>query len=117
MLMDWVTILLPGISSVLSGIILYKFKEKNSVDKEDQKERIKRQNALENAIKCMLRDRMIQAYNYHIKSGHSVQRDEYNNFVDMATAYETLSGGNGYIKTIVDKYTNAPLAGKEGEIL
>lgn len=115
--MDFMTILLPGIPSLISGIILYKFKEKNNADQENLKEQKIRQTALENAIKCLLRDRLIQAYNYHIKSGHSVQRDEYTSFVDMADAYETLSGSNGYIETIVEKYTNAPLKGKEGEIL
>lgn len=115
--MDWLPIILPVIPSLLSGVLLYVFKEKSDSDKKNLETQKIKQTALENAIKCLLRDRLIQAYNYHIKNEHSVQRDEYNSFVDMAAAYETLSGGNGYIKTIVEKYTKAPLKGKEGEIL
>ncbi|WP_288802918.1 hypothetical protein [uncultured Dialister sp.] len=76
-----------------------------------------RQRAMENAVKCLLRDRLIIAYNYHIKQGHSVQRDEYRSTLDMGEAYEKMSGKNGYIARILEEYRNAPLAGKEGEIL
>lgn len=117
MLMDWLPIILPMIPSLLSGILLYVFKEKSDSDKKNLETQKMRQMALENAIKCLLRDRLIQAYNYHIKNEHSVQRDEYTSFIDMAKAYGTLSGENGYIETIVEKYTKAPLKGKEGEIL
>lgn len=76
-----------------------------------------RQRAMENAVKCLLRDRIIQAYNYHIKHGHSIQRDEYRSTLDMGDAYNALDGKNGYIHKILDVYKEAPLGGKEGEIL
>nr|DAH24433.1 MAG TPA: hypothetical protein [Caudoviricetes sp.] len=76
-----------------------------------------RQRAMENAVKCLLRDRIITAYNYHIKQGHSIQRDEFRSMLDMGEAYEKMSGKNGYITRIIDEYRDAPLGGKEGEIL
>lgn len=76
-----------------------------------------RQRAMENAVKCLLRDRIIQAYNYHIKHGHSIQRDEYRSTLDMGDAYNALDGKNGYIHKIIEVYKEAPLGGKEGEIL
>ena len=76
-----------------------------------------RQKAQENAIKCLLRDRMIQGYNYHIKQNHTIQRDEYNSFMDMAEAYLKLKGPNGYLDKIIDDYRDSPLNGKEKETL
>lgn len=76
-----------------------------------------RQKAIENAVKCLLRDRILQAYNYHVMGRHSIQRDEYNAVMDMITAYSHLKGKNGYMEKIAKEYEESGIEGKEGMIL
>lgn len=72
----------------------------------------KRQDALEEGVKCLLRDRIIQAHRYHVVEGHEVSAEEYNSGRDMIASYLTLKGSNGYIEHIAEEYEKAPISGQ-----
>ena len=69
-----------------------------------------RQQALEEGLKCLLRDRIIAAHRYHVIEGHEVSHEEYNAMADMIASYTALKGANGYIERIAKEYTEAPVA-------
>lgn len=69
-----------------------------------------RQEAFEEGLKCLLRDRIIAAHHYHIIEGHEVSHEEYNAMADMIASYTALKGANGYIERIAKEYTEAPVA-------
>lgn len=72
----------------------------------------KRQDALEEGVKCLLRDRIIQAYRHHVVDGHEVSAEEYTSSEDMIKSYKVLKGGNGYIERIAEEYERSPIDGQ-----
>jgi hypothetical protein len=68
-----------------------------------------RQEAFEEGLKCLLRDRIIAAHRRHIIEGQAVTHEEYNSMQDMIKSYLALKGSNGYIERIAKEYTDAPV--------
>lgn len=71
-----------------------------------------RQDALEEGVKCLLREQIIQAHRYHVIEGHEISSEEYNSGSDMIASYLTLKGSNGYIEHIAEEYEKAPISGQ-----
>ena len=72
-MMEWLTLILTGISSVLSGvlsgILLWKFKQRTVAEKAEKDEAEKKHTALVQGVVAMLRDRLIDVMDYHIDAG------------------------------------------------
>lgn len=71
-----------------------------------------RQDALEDGVKCLLREQIIHAHRYHVVQGHEISSEEYNSGKDMIASYLTLKGSNGYIEHIAKEYEDAPISGQ-----
>lgn len=69
----------------------------------------KRQDALEEGVKCLLRDRIIQGHRYHVVSGNAVSDEEYSSVQNMIECYKTLKGKNGFIEHIAAEYIKSPI--------
>lgn len=102
--MDWVTILLSGLSSLLTGILLYKFRERNEADKKERTEQQKKHEALAMGVVAMLRDRLIDTMDYHIKAGW-VPVDKADVVTRMFQAYHNL-GGNDVVSHTYQRFIN-----------
>lgn len=73
------------------------------------KKRAKRDDALEEGVKCLLRDRIIQGHRYHVVSGNAVSDEEYSSVQNMIECYKTLKGKNGFIDHIAVEYIKSPI--------
>ena len=89
-------------SVVLNIILLYGFK--SYIGK--QKETEKRQNAIENGLRSLLRDRIIQSCFKYTKQGH-VPIEELDNVTSMFQAYQDLNG-NGAAEAIYKRFLTLP---------
>ena len=89
-------------SVVLNIILLYGFK--NYISK--QKETERRQNAIENGLRSLLRDRIIQSCFKYTKQGH-VPIEELDNVTAMFNAYKDLNG-NGATEAIYNRFLTIP---------
>lgn len=72
----------------------------------------KRQDAIEEGVKCLLREQIIQAHRYHVVKGNGLTPDEYNSGRDMIECYCVLQGRNGYMERIAKEYQDAPISGQ-----
>lgn len=104
--MDSVTILLSGLSSLLTGILLYKFRERNEADKKALEEQRKKQGALAMGVVAMLRDRLIDTMDYHIKVGW-VAVEKADVVTRMFLAYHNL-GGNDVVSHSYQRFMDLP---------
>ena len=104
--MELVTFLLPGISSLLSGIILYKFRERNEADKKERDEQKKKQDALVMGVVSILRDRLIDVMDYYVSAGW-VAVDKADMVTRMYQAYHNL-GGNDVVSHTYKRFIGLP---------
>lgn len=104
--MDWVTIVLSGSSSLLTGVLLYKFRERNDFDRKEREDQKLKQEALADGVVAMLRDRLMDAMDLSIRSGW-VAVDKAEIVSRMFTAYHNL-GGNGIVSHTYAKFADLP---------
>ena len=103
-MMEWLTLILTGISSVLSGvlsgILLWKFKQRTVAEKAEKDEAEKKHTALVQGVVAMLRDRLIDVMDYHIDAGWCpVHKVEVIN--KMYLSYHDLGGNDIVSKTCI----------------
>ena len=108
--MEWLTLILTGISSVLSGvlsgILLWKFKQRTVAEKAEKDEAEKKHTALVQGVVAMLRDRLIDVMDYHIDTGWCpVHKGEVIN--KMYLSYHDL-GGNDIVSKTYQRFVNLP---------
>lgn len=89
-------------SVVLNIVLLYGFKR--YIDK--QKDTEKRQNAIENGLRSLLRDRIVRTCISYTKQGH-VPVEELEIVTDMFEAYKELKG-NGATEAIYKRFLTLP---------
>lgn len=89
-------------SVVLNIVLLYGFKR--YIDK--QKDTEKRQNAIENGLRSLLRDRIVRSCISYTKQGH-VPVEELEIVTDMFEAYKELKG-NGATEAIYKRFLTLP---------
>ena len=89
-------------SVVINIVILYGFKQ--YMKKQQNAE--KRQNAIENGLRSLLRDRIIQSCFKFTKQGH-VPIEELDNVTAMFNAYQDLNG-NGAAEAIYKRFLTLP---------
>lgn len=116
-MMEWITLILTGISSVLSGvlsgILLWKFKQRTVVEQAEKDEAEKKHTALVQGVVAMLRDRLIDVMDYHIDAGWCpVHKVEVIN--KMYLSYHDL-GGNDIVSKTYQRFVNLPHQPGDGE--
>lgn len=116
-MMEWLTLILTGISSVLSGvlsgILLWKFKQRTVVEQAEKDEAEKKHTALVQGVVAMLRDRLIDVMDYHIDAGWCpVHKVEVIN--KMYLSYHDL-GGNDIVSKTYQRFVNLPHQPGDGE--
>lgn len=116
-MMEWLTLILTGISSVLSGvlsgILLWKFKQRTVAEKAEKDEAEKKHTALVQGVVAMLRDRLIDVMDYHIDAGWCpVHKVEVIN--KMYLSYHDL-GGNDIVSKTYQRFVNLPHQPGDGE--
>lgn len=89
-------------SVVLNIVLLYGFKR--YIDR--QKDTEKRQNAIENGLRSLLRDRIVRTCISYTKQGH-VPVEELEIVTDMFEAYKELKG-NGATEAIYKRFLTLP---------
>lgn len=89
-------------SVILNIVLLYGFKR--YVEKQRNAE--KRQNAIENGLRSLLRDRVVQSCLKYTKQGH-VPVEELDNITGMFEAYKDLNG-NGAAEAIYKRFLTLP---------
>ena len=89
--------------SVILNIVLLWFFRKYS-DKQDFQH--KKQEAYENGVRSLLRDRIVQNCIKYSQIGH-VPMEEYDNITKMFEAYKAL-GGNGTTQNLFDQFMHLP---------
>lgn len=89
-------------SVVINIVLLYAFNKYN----DRQKESYKKQVAVENGLRSLLRDRIIHCSLHHIKQGH-VTVEDVDNVTSLYNAYKDL-GGNGAVKNVYNQLLSLP---------
>lgn len=105
----WLPSLIAGLSAVVVALIESNASKERKKEKDErekaQKER-KRSNDVENGVKCLLRDRIIERYNKYMGQKF-IPIYGMENVEDMYDAYHDL-GGNGTITKLVDELKKLP---------
>lgn len=97
-------------SVVINIILLYAFNRYN----DKQKETYKKQIAIENGLRSLLRDRIIYQSLHHIKVG-LVSVEDIDNITSLYNAYKDLNG-NGAVDNVYNKLLSLPTVTLHSEI-
>ena len=74
---------------------------------------IQDQQSIKIGVQAILRDRLIQSYNYHITIGHCSIHDR-DSIVNMYEQYDKL-GANGVMDGLIDEILALPVVNKSGK--
>lgn len=99
-------ILLAGIPSLLSGILLYEYKRQTSDRENEQEEKLKRHDAVVKGVEALLRDRLIQGLEFNLSQGYATI-STVEAFTMMYSAYSDL-GGNGIVTHMYKSFLELP---------
>lgn len=102
-----ISIGLSVISSVLAFMLNNSIKENKSLRDEKKKEVDTRNNAIQEAILCLLRDKLIHLHDRYVAEGH-IPSYAYENWCKMYKVYTAL-GGNGLIVGMNDDIMELPI--------
>ena len=89
-------------SVVINIVLLYAFNKYN----DRQKESYKKQVAIENGLRSLLRDRIIHCSLHYIKQGH-ITIEDVDNITSLYNAYKDL-GGNGAVTNVYNQLLSLP---------
>ena len=107
--------IVPVIASAAIGYIFHKIKKRDeirdSVEAERDKAILAREQAINQSLRALCRDRILQGYRYYRQHG-GVSAQDLESMNKLYNAYHSL-GGNGTITTIYDKICALPI--KEGD--
>ena len=104
--MDWWQILLAGVPSLFSGILLYEWKQQRKRIKEQEDEKEVRNEALVKGVQALLRDRLITGMETCLKKGYA----PINTVEIMGSMYAAYCdlGGNGIVSGIYKRFSSLP---------
>ena len=98
--------LLAGIPSLLSGVLLYEWKQQRKQNKAEETEKEQKRAALVKGVEALLRDRLIIGMDKCINDGYA-QISTVEILGSMYVAYHNL-GGNGLVTETYRKFINLP---------
>lgn len=104
--MDWWQILLAGVPSLFSGILLYEWKQQRKRIKEQEDEKEVRNGALVKGVQALLRDRLITGMETCLEKGYA----PINTVEIMGSMYAAYCdfGGNGIVSGIYKRFSSLP---------
>lgn len=97
-------------SSCLTGVVsflLYKIKKRDAEKEKVLQEFFKRDAAINNALRALCRDRILQGYRYY-KRHNGITAQDLETMSKLYEAYHAL-GGNGTITAVYDKILALPI--------
>lgn len=104
--MEWWQMLLAGVPSLLSGILLYEWKQQRNQSKIEEIEKEQKRVALVKGVEALLRDRLIIGMEDCITKEYApISTVEI--LVSMYMAYHNL-GGNGIVTEVYKKFIRLP---------
>lgn len=104
--MEWWQMLLAGVPSLLSGILLYEWKQQRNQSKIEATEKEQKRVALVKGVEALLRDRLIIGMEDCITKEYApISTVEI--LVSMYMAYHNL-GGNGIVTEVYKKFIRLP---------
>ena len=104
--MEWWQMLLAGVPSLLSGILLYEWKQQRNQSKIEEPEKEQKRVALVKGVEALLRDRLIIGMEDCITKEYApISTVEI--LVSMYMAYHNL-GGNGIVTEVYKKFIRLP---------
>lgn len=104
--MEWWQILLAGVPSLLSGILLYEWKQQRAQNAKEETEKEQKHSALVKGVEALLRDRLIIGMDECIAKGYApISTVEI--MGSMYMAYHNL-GGNGLVTETYRKFIALP---------
>ena len=104
--MEWWQILLAGEPSLLSGILLYEWKQQRAQNAKKETEKEQKHSALVKGVEALLRDRLIIGMDECIAKGYApISTVEI--MGSMYMAYHNL-GGNGLVTETYRKFIALP---------
>ena len=104
--MEWWQMLLAGVPSLLSGILLYEWKQQRNQSKIEETEKEQKRVALVIGVEALLRDRLIIGMEDCITKEYApISTVEI--LVSMYMAYHNL-GGNGIVTEVYKKFIRLP---------
>ena len=104
--MEWWQMLLAGVPSLLSGILLYEWKQQRNQSKIEETEKEQKRVALVKGVEALLRDRLIIGMEDCITKEYApISTVEI--LVSMYMAYHNL-GGSGIVTEVYKKFIRLP---------
>lgn len=104
--MEWWQMLLAGVPSLLSGILLYEWKQQRNQSKIEETEKEQKRVVLVKGVEALLRDRLIIGMEDCITKEYApISTVEI--LVSMYMAYHNL-GGNGIVTEVYKKFIRLP---------
>lgn len=100
----WIQVLFSGVLTAL-GIGMKKITQEFKREMLDQK-------SIKLGVQAILRDRLIQSYNYHSSSGFCAIHDR-DNIINMYNQYHAL-GANGVIDSLISELLELPMQNCKG---
>lgn len=104
--MEWWQMILAGIPSLLSGILLFEWKQQRAQSKKEETEKEQKHAALVTGVVAMLRDRIIDAMDYYLALGW-VPHHKAEVVNKMYVAYHNL-GGNDIVSLTYQHFMTLP---------
>lgn len=104
--MDWWQILLAGVPSLFSGILLYEWKQQRKRIKDQEDEKEVRNEAFVKGVQALLRDRLITGMETCLEKGYA----PINTVEIMGSMYAAYCdlGGNGIVSGIYKRFSSLP---------
>lgn len=103
--------IVPAIAAAIFGWFMHKIKKRDELREAEERERtdkmIKREKAVNDALRALCRDRILQGYRYYRKHD-GVSTADLETMTKLYNAYHGLSG-NGTVTAIYDKICALPI--------
>lgn len=101
---------LAAISAIftgLAGFLIFKLKKRELLKEKNLLELLKREEATNEALRALCRDRILQGYRYY-KSNGGITAQDFETMTKLYNAYHDLNG-NGTITVVYEKICELPL--------
>lgn len=104
--MEWWQMILAGIPSLLSGILLFEWKQQRAQSKKEETEKEQKHAALVKGVEALLRDRLLNGIEESLANGY-VPLSKAEALNSMYLAYHNL-GGNGIVTESYKRFLALP---------
>jgi hypothetical protein len=98
--------IIAGLASMVTAILVWHYQRNyNKLERKQEQTKVE-SNAMKEGVRALLKDRIIQSYNYHCEKGYCLVHDR-DAIEDMYVQYKNL-GGNGNVEDLMIKLRHLP---------